>query len=173
MITILITHLLTHSLTHLLTYSLTYLLTHSLTYSLTHSLACSLGGFMRNDTLVDVLTFVQCFYNREKAAGIVLHLPNSASEDLNNDYLTYTLEELNLYPRALLISSSLDSNDRRVKLNEVHLTRALTHSLTYLRTYSLTHSLTHSLNHSLTHSLTHSSGTTRSKRVNKRNRVKK
>ncbi len=90
---------------------------------------------MRNDTLLDVLHFVQCFYNSEKAASIVLHLPNSANEDLNQDYLTHTLEKLNLYPRALLISSSLDSNDRREKLHEVHPTHSLTHLLTYLLTH--------------------------------------
>ena len=86
---------------------------------------------MQNDTLLDVLHFVKCFYNSEKAAGIVLHLPNSASEDLNHDYLAHTLEELNLYPRALLISSSLDSNDRREKLHEVHPTHSLIHLLTH------------------------------------------
>lgn len=89
---------------------------------------------MRNDTLLDVLSFVKCFYNGEKAPDIVLHLPNSASEDLTCNRLTATLEELNLYPRALLISSSLDSNDRREKLHEVPL-----QSLILLLTYLLTH----------------------------------
>jgi hypothetical protein len=107
-----------------------------LAYYLNHLLTKS-GGFMRNDTLLDVLSFVKCFYNSEKAADIVLHLPNSASEDLTCNRLTATLEELNLYPRALLISSSLDSNDRREKLHEVtfHLLFAylLTHSLMLTR----------------------------------------
>jgi len=76
------------------------------------------GGFMANDKLDSVLQFVKCFFKIEKNNNVCLRLPhmNKAYDD---DCMIKTLEELELYPRSILIASTLSDEQVAEKMIQV------------------------------------------------------
>lgn len=81
------------------------------------------GGFMTRDTIRDVKSFVQHFFVEERQEQVILHLPHEASIPLDPDF---TMSELKLIPRCLLVASTMSSEDRVSSLKQAHV-QAVSH----------------------------------------------
>ena len=78
------------------------------------------GGFMRDDTVEDILQFARCFYRFDKASSVVLRLPYDASIAIS-DTPNLSIDQAKLYPRAVLVASTdATTANRSLKMSTNH-----------------------------------------------------
>lgn len=70
------------------------------------------GGFHKNEKMSEVLGYACCYFLEDRRSDILLRLPDSTSVPIEGETLERTLEELGLYPKAVLVIS-LQTNTKR------------------------------------------------------------
>lgn len=75
-----------------------------------------IGGFMREDKVIDVLSFAQTFFKADRANEVVLRHTHNSTEINSFDV---TLDKASLFPRAILIATTQSKEIRITKVQQV------------------------------------------------------
>lgn len=76
------------------------------------------GGFMKGDLLQDVKEFVLSYFQESRASQIQIMIPPS-TRSATDEELLLSLEQLGMFPRAIVIASTLSDVDKSLSLEKV------------------------------------------------------